>query len=92
MKLNEMTFLITGANGSVASVLVKRFTKKTAHVIGTIRKLSKNVHNNDRSTIIEMDPLDHYSIDSAIDWIFSEVGEINVWVNMQIYRILDRPV
>ena len=29
-----------------------------------------------------MDPLDHHSIDSAINWINSEAGDIHAWINL----------
>ena len=28
-----------------------------------------------------MDPLDHYSIDGAIEWINNEAGDIHMWIN-----------
>ena len=82
MKLNEMNIIITGANGSLAAVLMDYFSNRAAFVVGTVRQLSKNVDDNKNSAIIEMDPLDHHSIDGAIDWIHNEVGDIHVWLNI----------
>ena len=82
MKLNEMNVVITGANGSVATVLMDYFSSCAAFVVGTVRQLSENVQNYNKSVIIEMDPLDRYSIDSAIDWINHEAGDIHVWMNV----------
>ena len=82
MKLNEMNVVITGANGSVATVLMDYFSNRAAFVVGTVRKLAENVEDNNNSAIIEMDPLDHHSIDSAIDWINNEAGDIHVWLNI----------
>ena len=66
MKINEMTIIITGANGVVASELMDYFSKKAAYVVGTVRQLAERFEKTDNTTIIEMDPLDHYSIDNAI--------------------------
>ena len=82
MKLNEMNVVITGANGTVASELISFFTNRAAFVVGTVRQLSENVENENNSAIIEMDPLEHYSIDSAIGWINDEVGNIHAWLNI----------
>ena len=43
MKLNEMNIVITGANGSVASVLMEYFSGRAAFVVGTVRQLANNV-------------------------------------------------
>ena len=82
MKLNEMNVIITGANGGVATVLMDYFSDRAAFVVGTVRQLSENVNNNNNSAIIEMDPLDLYSIDGAIKWINNEAGDIHVWLNI----------
>ena len=82
MKLNELNVVITGANGTVASGLISFFTNRAAFVVGTVRQLSENVENEDNSAIIEMDPLEHYSIGSAIGWINDEVGNIHAWLNI----------
>ena len=82
MKLNEMNIVITGANGMLASVLMDYFSNQAAFVVGTVRQLSENVTNQNNSAIIEMDPLDHYSIDKAIEWINNEAGDIHVWLNI----------
>ena len=81
MKLNEMNIVVTGANGAVATILIDYFSCRAAYVAGTVRKLSKNVYNNNFA-IIEMDPLDHYSIDNAIGWVNNEAGDIHVWLNI----------
>jgi NAD(P)-dependent dehydrogenase (short-subunit alcohol dehydrogenase family) len=81
MKLNEMNIIITGANGVVATVLMDYFSNRAAFVVGTVRLLSKSVDNN-TSAIIEMDPLDHHSIDNAIDWINNKAGDIHAWLNI----------
>ena len=41
MKINEMTIVITGANGGVASELMDYFSNKAAYVVGTVRQLSE---------------------------------------------------
>ena len=82
MEINEMTIVITGANGVVASVLMDYFSKKAAYVVGTVRQLAKKFEKNVNTTIIEMDPLDHYSIDKAIGWVENEAGHIHVWLNI----------
>ena len=82
MKLNEMNVVITGANGTVASELISYFSNKAAFVVGTVRQLKENVENENNSAIIEMDPLDHYSIESAIKWINNQAGDIHCWLNI----------
>ena len=82
MKINEMTIVITGANGVVASELMDYFSNKAAFVVGTVRQLSEKFEKNENTTIIEMDPLDHYSIDKAIGWVENEAGHIHVWLNI----------
>ena len=82
MKLNEMNIVITGANGVVATFLMNYFSSRAAFVVGTVRQLAENVNNNNNSAIIEMDPLDLYSIDGAIEWINNEAGDIHVWLNI----------
>ena len=69
MKLNEMNVVITGANGAVATFLMNYFSSRAAFVVGTVRQLAESVNNNNNSAIIEMDPLDLYSIDGAIEWV-----------------------
>ena len=81
MKINEMNVVITGANGAVASVLIEYFSKRAAFVVGTVRQLSKNIGNKN-SAIIEMDPLNHHSIENAIGLVSDEAGEIHVWMNI----------
>ncbi len=82
MHINEINMVITGANGAVASVLLEYFTKRAAFVAGTVRQLGTNFEKSSNSTIIEMDPLDHYSIDGAINWVNNEAGEIHAWLNI----------
>ena len=82
MKLNEMNVVITGANGTVASELISYFSNKAAFVVGTVRQLKTNVENENDSAIIEMDPLDHYSIESAIKWVNNQAGSIHCWLNI----------
>jgi len=82
MKLNEMNVVITGANGGVATVLMDYFSSRAAFVVGTVRQLAESVNNNNNSAIIEMDPLDLYSIDGAIKWINNEAGDIHAWLNI----------
>ena len=82
MKLNEMNIVVTGANGAVATVIIDYFSNHVAFVVGTVRQLAEKVENQINSAIIEMDPLDHYSIDNAIEWINNETGDIHAWVNM----------
>ena len=82
MKLNEMNVVVTGANGAVATGLIKHFSKKASFVAGTVRHLSKNLENNKNFTLIEMDPLDVFSIERAILWIKNKAGNIHVWMNI----------
>ena len=82
MKLNEMNIIITGVNGVVATALMDYFSGRAAFVVGTVRQLAKSVNNNNTSAIIEMDPLDLYSIDGAIEWINNEAGDIHAWLNI----------
>jgi NAD(P)-dependent dehydrogenase (short-subunit alcohol dehydrogenase family) len=81
MKISDMNIVITGANGAVGSILMKYFSKRAAFVAGTIRQLSKNIEKK-HFAIIEMDPLNHYSIESTINLINNEAGEIHVWMNI----------
>jgi len=81
MKINEMNIVITGANGSVASILMEYFSGRAAFVVGTVRQLANNVKQKNLA-IIEMDPLDHHSIESAISLINDEAGDIHVWMNV----------
>ena len=81
MKIADMNIVITGANGNVGSTLIKYFSKKAAFVAGTIRHLSNNISKK-HSAFIEMDPLNHHSIDKAINFINNEAGEIHVWMNI----------
>jgi NAD(P)-dependent dehydrogenase (short-subunit alcohol dehydrogenase family) len=81
MKLNEMNVVITGANGVVGTALIDYFSNRAAFVVGTIRQLAESINNNN-SAIIEMDPLDLYSINGAIDWINNEAGDIHAWLNI----------
>jgi 3-oxoacyl-[acyl-carrier protein] reductase len=82
MKLNEMNVVITGANGTVASELISYFSNRAAFVVGTVRQLKANVENENNSAIIEMDPLDHYSIESAIEGVNNRAGNIHCWLNI----------
>ena len=82
MKLNEMNIVITGANGVVATFLMNYFSSRAAFVVGTVRQLAESINNNNNSAIIEMDPLDLYSIDGAIEWINREAGDIHAWLNI----------
>ncbi len=82
MKLNEMNVVITGANGTVASELISYFSNRVAFVVGTVRQLKVNVENENNSAIIEMDPLDYYSIESAIKWVNNQAGNIHCWLNI----------
>ena len=82
MKINEMNVVITGANGVLASYLLEYFSTRAAFVIGTVRQLAETSTPKNNEAIIEMDPLDHYSIDGAIGWINSEAGDIHVWMNI----------
>ena len=81
MKINEMNIVITGANGSVASALIEYFSGRAAFVVGTVRRLANNVEQKN-SAIIEMDPLDHHSIEGAISLINDEAGDIHAWMNV----------
>ncbi len=76
-----MNIVITGANGSVASALMEYFSGRAAFVVGTVRQLANNVEQK-KSAIIEMDPLDHRSIECAISLINDEAGDIHVWMNI----------
>ena len=82
MKINDMNIVITGANGALASFLLEHFSLRAAFVVGTVRQLSKESKLKNNEAIIEMDPLDHYSIDEAISWIQNESGDIHVWMNI----------
>ena len=82
MKTNEMNIVITGANGALASFLLNYFAERAAFVVGTVRQLSKTTKPKNNEAIIEMDPLDHYSIDEAISWVNNEAGNIHVWMNI----------
>ena len=82
MKINEMNIVITGANGVTASVMMEYFSKHAGYIVGTVRQLSETWKRNKNSAIIEMDPLDHRSIDRAIRWINDEAGTIHVWLNI----------
>ena len=76
-----MNIVITGANGSVASILMEYFSGRAAFVVGTVRQLANNVKQKNLA-IIEMDPLDHHSIESAISLINDEAGDIHAWMNI----------
>jgi len=82
MNIDEMNIVITGANGRLASYLLEYFSSRAAFVVGTVRKLAETSKPKNNEAIIEMDPLDHYSIDDAIDWINNESGDIHVWMNI----------
>ena len=82
MNINDMNMVITGANGCLATYLLEYFSNKAAFVVGTVRKLSKTTKPKKNEAIIEMDPLDHYSIDNAISWVQNESGDIHVWMNI----------
>ena len=82
MKINDMNIVITGANGALASFLLEHFSLRAAFVVGTVRQLSKESKLKNNEAIIEMDPLDHYSIDEAISWVQNESGDIHVWMNI----------
>ena len=82
MKIDEMNIVITGANGALASYLLEYFSTRAAFVVGTVRQLSETSTLKNNEAIIEMDPLDHYSIDEAIDWVNSESGDVHVWMNI----------
>ena len=82
MKIDEMNIVITGANGALASYLLEYFSNRAAFVVGTVRQLAKTSTPKNNEAIIAMDPLDHYSINGAINWIINESGDIHVWVNI----------
>ena len=82
MKINEMNVVITGANGIVASYLLKYFSVRAAFVVGTVRRLAETYTPKNNEAIIEMDPLDNHSINDAIRWINNEAGDIHVWMNI----------
>ena len=82
MKIDEMNIVITGASGALASYLLEYFSLRAAFVVGTVRQLAKTSTLKNNEAIIEMDPLDHYSIDDAINWINNESGDIHVWMNI----------
>ena len=50
--------------------------------MGTVRQLSEITKPKKNEAIIEMDPLDRYSIDNAISWVENESGDIHVWMNI----------
>ena len=77
-----MNIVITGANGSLASYLLEYFSTRAAFVVGTVRQLAETSKPKNNAFIIEMDPLDHYSIDEAIVWTNNEAGDIHVWMNI----------
>ena len=82
MKIDEMNIVITGANGTLAGYLLEYFSDRAAFVVGTVRQLAQTSKPKNNEAIIEMDPLDHYSIDEAIGWINSEAGDIHAWLNI----------
>ena len=82
MKINEMNIVITGVNGDLASYLFQYFSTRAAFVAGTVRSLAETSKLISNGATIEMDPLDHYSIDEAIMWINNEAGDIHVWMNI----------
>ena len=82
MKINEMNIVITGANGVLASYLLEYFSARAAFVVGTVRLLVETSRPKNNEAIIEMDPLDHHSIDGAIEWTNNEAGDIHVWLNI----------
>jgi len=82
MKIDEMNVVITGANGALASFLLEYFSARVAIVVGTVRKLAETAKPKNNEFIMEMDPLDHYSIDECIDRINKESGDIHVWMNI----------
>ena len=77
-----MTIVITGANGALASYLLEYFSSRAAFVVGTVRQLAETSVPKNNEAIIEMDPLDHYSIDDALGWVNNEAGDIHVWMNI----------
>ena len=82
MKMDELNIVLTGANGALASFLLEYFAACSAFVVGTVRQLVEPAKPKNNVAIIEMDPLDHYSIDEALLWINSEAGDIHVWINI----------
>ena len=82
MKIDEMNIVITGANGALASCLLDYFSDRAAFVVGTVRQLVEISRPKNNEAIIEMDPLDHHSIDYAIEWINNEAGDIHAWLNI----------
>ena len=82
MTLNEMNIVITGANGALSSYLLEYFSNRSAFVVGTVRQLSTISKPKNNEAIIEMDPLDHNSINVAIDWVNNQSGDIHVWMNI----------
>ena len=77
-----MNIVITGANGHLANQLLEYYSNQAAFVVGTVRHLSKINKPKSNEMIIEMDPLDHYSINDAIAWIQNESGDIHAWLNI----------
>ena len=75
MKIDEMNVVITGANGALASFLLEYFSARVAFIVGTVRKLAETAKPKNNEFIMEMDPLNHYSIDECIDRINKESGE-----------------
>ena len=82
MKIGEMNIVITGVNGALASYLLEYFSSQAAFVVGTVRQLAETSKPKNNEAIIEMDPLDYYSIDEAIGWINKESGDIHCWMNI----------
>ena len=82
MKTDEMNIMITGANGALASSLLEYFSDRAAFVMGTLRQLVETSRPKNNKAIIEMDPLDHHSIDGAIEWTNNEAGDIHAWLNI----------
>jgi len=82
MKMDELNIVLTGANGALASYLLEYFAACSAFVVGTVRQLAEPAKPKNNVAIIEMDPLDYYSIDEAILWINSEASDIHVWINI----------
>ena len=92
MKIDEMNVVITGANGALASFLLEYFSARDAFIVGTVRKLAETAKPKNNEFIMEMDPLDHYSIDECIDRINRESGDIHVWMNIIGGVIMGRQV
>ena len=82
MKTSEMNIVITGANGALASHLLEYFSMRAAFVVGTVRQLAETARPKNNVSIIEMDPLDHYSIDESINWVNNNSGDIHAWMNI----------